>query len=343
MWDNRPIYKGGFGPFGDEEHQYSGRFFSIQPWEKPDTDFPDVKNADAAVEFLKQDHDKPFFLYYGLWRPHSPYTAPKRFFDMYNEDAIKFADSYKKDDLNDTEFLGRMLVDSLKRFDNKGMPKMELVRKCLYAYCANTSFADWNVGKVIEALDESKYAENTIVVFFSDNGFHCCEKERWGKATLWDQADYVPFMVRTPERKGTVSKATVSLIDVFPTLIDYCNLPMPEQQMDGKSMVSLFSNPNAEWDRPSFTSYGPGYSSVRTERFRYSQYPDGTEELYDHDKDPFEFNNVANEPDMKDIIEKMKLEIPTQWAPSTGGRLEVDRDFKDVKREWRENNFRSNI
>ena len=89
MWSNAPTYKGGFGPFGDKAHQYANRFYSIQPWTNPDEEFPDVKNANAAVGFLQEHHEKPFFLYYGLWRPHTPYTAPKRFFDMYNEDDFK--------------------------------------------------------------------------------------------------------------------------------------------------------------------------------------------------------------------------------------------------------------
>ena len=332
MWDNYPVYKGGFGPFPDEAHQFGNRFTAIQPWEGPDTDFPDVKNANGAVKFLQQEHDKPFFLYYGLWRPHSPYSAPKRFFEQYNEADFVLPDGYKKGDLDDVPFLGRMLVDSLKKYHKKSVEYEQLWKKFIYAYCANTSFADWNVGRVIEALDNSPYADNTIVILWSDNGYHCGEKLRWEKATLWDQADYVPFIIRTPETKGVKSKATVSLIDIYPTIVDYCGLERPNQQMDGNSLLPLIANPDMEWDHPSFTTYGVGYSSVRSERYRYIQYPDGTQELYDHESDPYEFNNIVADPSSAPIIEELSKHIPEKWAPSTGGRLEVPRNMEEVMR-----------
>ena len=333
MWDNRPIYKGGFGPFPEEEYWYSGRFFSIKPWTGPDTDFPDVKNADAAIEFLQQEHDKPFFLYYGLWRPHCPYTAPQRFFDMYSEEDIYFPEGIREGDLEDVPFLGRMLLDSLNKFRNKDEGFVDLWKKFIYAYCANTSFTDWNVGRVIGALDASPYAGNTIVIIHSDNGYHCGEKLRWEKATLWDQADYVPFLVRTPETAGGECRASVSLLDVFPTLVDYCGLEPPGHQLDGHSIIPLLKDPDMPWDHPSLTTYGVEYASVRNERYRYIRYPDGSEELYDHEVDPWEFNNIAAEPGMEAIKADLAGEIPTEWAESKGGRLEVPRDFNTVMRE----------
>lgn len=334
MWDNRPIYKGGFGPFPEKQYWAGGsKFRSIKPWTGSDTDFPDVKNSDAAIAFLKQDHEKPFYLCYGLWRPHNPYTAPKRFFDMYDQSDIELPKSYKEGDLDDVPYLGRMLVDSLKHYTKGPSDGHVLLKKFLWAYCANTSFADWNIGRVIDALDHSKYADNTIVVLFSDNGFNCGEKERWGKATLWEQSDYVPLLIRTPQRKAAVSKATVGLVDVYPTLVDYCKLESPKQEMDGKSMVSLLTNPDAEWDRPALSMYGVEYSSVRGERYRYIRYPDGSEELYDHQNDPFEFNNIIGQPGTKDIVQKLRKTIPEDWAPSTGGRLEVLRDYDSVMRK----------
>ncbi len=333
MWDNRPIYKGGFGPFPEEEYWFGGsRFSSIKGWTEPDTDFPDVKNANAAIEFLQQEHDRPFYLYYGLWRPHTPYTAPRRFFDMYNEQDMVFPDSYREGDLDDVPFLGRMLVDSLNKYRNRPQEFKSLWKKFIYAYCANTSFADWNVGRVIEALDQSPYAENTIVIIFSDNGYHCGEKLRWEKATLWDQADYVPFLVRTPETKGSQCKATVSLVDVYPTLVELCGLEPPAHRLDGHSVAPLLKDPGMEWDHPSLTTYGVEYSSVRSERYRYIRYPDGTEELYDHETDPFEFENIAGEPGMEAVKEELTREIPTEWAESKGGRLEVRRDYDVVMR-----------
>ncbi len=333
FWDNYPVYKGGFGPFPEKEYWYAGsRFRSIKPWDGPDTDFPDVKNANAAIDFLKKKHEKPFLMVYGLWRPHSPYTAPKRFFDLYDEKDFDLPESYKEGDLDDVPFLGQMLVDSLNNYRNKEGDYKPLLKKFLYAYAANYSFADDNIGRVIHALDSSKYARNTLVVFYSDNGFHNGEKLRWGKATLWEQADYVPLMIRTPEKKGATSEATVSLIDVFPTLVDYAGLPQPGHKLDGNSLMSLVENPGKDWPYPSLTSYGVEYSSVRSKHHRYLRYPDGSEEFYDHQNDPYEWNNLASDPQYRTIMDSLKTYIPKDWAPSLGGRLEVPRKLDEVMR-----------
>lgn len=333
MWSNAPVYKGGFKPFTDDPDEIFGsRFRAISAWTGPDSDFPDNIGAEAAIEFLRQEHNLPFLLYYGLWRPHSPYTAPKRFFDLYNEADFDFPEGRLEEDLNDIPELGRLLTDGLQSFKKEGMNNEEILKKFLYAYAANTSFADWNVGRVIQALDDSPYAGNTIVIFFSDNGFHTTEKERWGKATLWDLSANISMIVRVPGAENSVSEATISLIDLYPTLLDYCGLEAPDQPMEGRSFAPLLKDPEAAWDRPSFTSYGIHYSSVRSEEYRYIQYPDHSEELYHFGSDPLELENVVNEPRYRDIIDHLKTFIPEDWADSTGGRLEVRHDYDKVMR-----------
>lgn len=333
MWDNYPVYKGGFGPFPKKELRYKGKhFMGVQPWEKKDTDFPDVKNANSAIEFLNKKHEKPFLMVYGLWRPHSPYTAPKRFFDMYNEADFDLPNGYKEDDFDDVPYLGQMLVDSLNNFRGNKKGLLKTWKKFRYGYAANYSFADWNIGRIVEALDNSDYAKNTIVVVISDNGFNNGEKLRWGKSTLWEQSDYVPFLIRTPQKKQAESKATVSLIDIYPTLVDYCGVKKPSHSLDGNSLVPLIKNPFLQWNKPSFTSYGVEYSSVRNERYRYLRYPDGSEELYDHNNDPYEWTNVASKLENETIKKELSKHIPKKWAPSLGGRLEVPKDLDKVMR-----------
>ncbi|MCG8702415.1 MAG: DUF4976 domain-containing protein, partial [Bacteroidales bacterium] len=141
------------------------------------------------------------------------------------------------------------------------------------------------------------------------------------------------MLVRTPDKKGAVSMATISLVDIYPTLLEYCNVPKPDQPLDGNSFTSLLKDPQAEWNIPSFTSFGINYSSVRSEKYRYIQYPDGSEELYDHRNDPHEFTNIADNPEMEAVKQKLAKYIPESWAESTGGRLEVHRDFDVVKRK----------
>lgn len=332
MFDNEKVKHGGFGPFPEEQYWINGsKFAGIQPWTGPDTDFPDVTNANDAIEFLKQDHDKPFFMVYGLWRPHSPYTAPKRFFDQYEVEDMPIPEGMKSNDLDDITDMGEALLSHLPSHRQMGVPFETAVKTYLRAYCANTTFADWNVGRVIEALDASPYADNTLVIVFSDNGFHTGEKDHWGKATLWESADHVPLMIRSPEGHVATCKQTVTLLDLYPTLADYCKIAPPEHTLDGDSFAAIIKDPKAAWDRPGFTSYGPRYSSVRDERWRYLHYPDGSEELYDLDADPWEFQNLAVFAKYASVKQRLSSHIPKSWATSLGGGFEVSQGPKPVQ------------
>lgn len=318
MFDNT-IAKGGYGPFEEKEYRYgAGKWMTIKPWEGPDTDFPDVRNANAAIEFLSQKHDKPFFMYYGLFRPHSPYTAPKRFFDIYKDAAISLPPGYVENDLDDVPAAGRELSDLMKGFRKQGLTKKEVWIELLRAYCANYSFADWNIGRVLDALDKSEFAKNTIVVFCSDNGFHNGTKEHWTKFTLWDQADVVPFLVRLPNGKAYQCPQTVSLLDIFPTLLDYCGVKGPEHYLDGQSMMPLLKNATAKWERNGLTYFGENTTGVRSERYRYIRYSDGSEELYDHASDPYENKNLAKDPALKPVIRQLAKSIPDHFQKSIG-------------------------
>ncbi|MBA2760403.1 MAG: sulfatase [Segetibacter sp.] len=318
MFDNT-IFKGGYGPFGDRENGYSrNRWMNIQPWTGPDSDFADVKNADAGVEFLSQKHDKPFFMYYGLFRPHSPYTMPKRFMDMYKDANITVPPGYQENDLDDVPQLGRDLVDSMKPYRKANLTKRQVWIELMRAYCANYSFADWNIGKILEALDKSEFAKNTIVVFCSDNGFQNGAKDHWAKSTLWDQSDNIPFLIRLPNGKAYRCPQTVSLIDIFPTLIEYCGINGPSHKLDGKSIVPVLKDASAKWDRNGVTFYGEEYTGVRSERYRYIRYHDGSEELYDHDTDPYEHVNLAKNPSKKTVIQQLSKSVPKSFEKSLG-------------------------
>ncbi|WP_114778545.1 sulfatase [Botryobacter ruber] len=311
MFDNQ-VFHGNYGPFETGR----GHWMDIKPWEGPDTDFTDVVNADAATAFLGQQHKKPFFMYYGLYRPHSPYTAPKRFFDLY--DGVKFPKppGYVKNDLADVPPMGKDLSQGMQQLTRKGTSLEEAWQDYLKAYCANTSFADWNLGRVLEALDKSPYAANTIVVFASDNGFHTGTKDHWTKQTLWEQADVVPFLIRLPGGKAYTCPQTANMIDIYPTLVEYCGLTPPKQKLDGQSLVPVLHNPEYQWNRPGLTTFGENYSSVRSERYRYIRYPDGSEELYDHQTDPYEHHNVAAKAAMKPVIAELAKAIPGRFQKS---------------------------
>lgn len=323
MWDNE-VYGGGFGPFADEAHQDMGKFWGVQAF--PDKEFPDVRNGDAFIQFFKKKHKKPFFAVYGLWRPHTPFTAPQRFYDLYDPNNLPIPiPSWRLDDLDDVPPLGKKMAAVWGERYSKcaGNDNHAMWSRYIHAYCACTSFADWSTGRVLEALEQSDYADNTIVIFWSDNGYHCGEKNHWEKSTLWEKAAATPIAMRVPgltQANGRCPRP-VSAIDFFPTLVDLCRLSPPNtHKLDGYSLRPLLVNPQVLWDRPAITVFEEGYFSARDERYRYISYPDGTEELYDHQSDPHEFKNLADRADLQEVKDRLQRFMPDTWAPSHGGR-----------------------
>ncbi len=326
-FDNRPIFEGGFGPFPDEQHRVFTKkdkfpeFWGVQAF--PDSLFPDVINTNAVIDFLKESHEKPFFITLGLWRPHTPFTAPQRFFDLYDPDKIEIPKGYHANDLDDVPEFGRSLLDPFGRFEVTGAGNTERWKHFIHGYYACTSFADWNIGRVIEAVKQSGLAENTIIVLLSDNGFHIGTKNHWEKNTLWSASAIVPLMIRMPgsAANGTMVQSPVGLIDLYPTIVDLCSLEAPKQKLDGKSLRPFFRKPGYTWKRPTLTSLGENLVSVQTQDYRYVQYPDLTNELYDVFNDPYEWNNLAEKRELYPIIKKHKKYIPPFFMKEVpGGR-----------------------
>ncbi len=325
-FDNDPR-AGGFGPFVYPEDRLIGswgKWWGSSAWDGPDSDFPDNRNTDDAMAFLGEEHQEPFCLILGLWRPHTPFTAPRRFFEMYDKDTLPFPPaSWSEDDMADVPEMGRRLSSVWgQRWERTGADDPELWRQILWGYYACTSFADYNIGRVLDALAESAYAENTMVVLVSDNGYHVGEKNHFEKSTLWSTSARIPFAVQLPGgvNGGRTSQATVGLIDLFPTLMDYCGLPAPRQRIEGKSMREVLENPSAKWSRPGITVYEENMFSVTDGRFRYIRYADGSEELYDLSDDPYEFTNRAEDPRLADVKARLARSLPEYWAPTMGGR-----------------------
>jgi arylsulfatase A-like enzyme len=169
---------------------------------------------------------------------------------------------------------------------------------------------------VINALDRSDYADNTIVILWSDHGWHLGEKLHWRKFSLWEEATHNVLMVVAPgvTRPGQRCSRPVTMLDIYPTLIELCNLA-PKKELQGKSFLPLLKNPQAEWDRPALTTHGRENHSLRCERFRYIRYSDGTEELYDHDKDELEWANLANDPKYAGVKKQLAKWLPTTNVP----------------------------
>jgi arylsulfatase A-like enzyme len=280
------------------------------PTHLAESEMNDTKKADQAIAQLKKQHDKPFFLACGLFHPHMPAYAPRKYFDLYPLDAIQLP-PHTANDLNDVPPIGRLLAEggAFRSIIEHGQWK-----QAVQGYLASSSYADAQVGRILDALDASPYRDNTIVVLISDNGFHIGEKDHWQKGTLWEEATHVLMMFRVPglTKPGQVCKRTVTLLDLYPTLVELAGLPKPNH-LDGRSVVPLLKNPNAPWSHAALSAYQE-HMSVRTEDYRLIRYKDGTIELYDKSKDPHEWVNVANRPEYVEIQQKLVSLLPAQEA-----------------------------
>jgi len=184
-------------------------------------------------------------------------------------------------------------------------------RANILSEAATTAYVDAQHGRVLEALAKSPYKDNTIVIFISDHGFHLAEKDHWQKGTLWEEATNSMLMCRVPgmTKPGGSTKACVSLQDLYPTLLDLCQMPKPDH-VDGKSLAPLLKNPQANWESTAISYLYDRYASIRTEQFRYIRYQDGQQELYDHKKDPHEWKNEADNPKYTETLETLKRRLP---------------------------------
>ena len=189
------------------------------------------------------------------------------------------------------------------------------------AYLASISFADAMVGRLLDALDESGRADQTIIVLWSDHGWHLGEKQRWRKSTLWEETTRVPLLVVAPgvTRPGSRTAAPVSLMDLYPTLKALAGLRVPGHA-EGTSLVPLLEDPDASWEHAAVSTFGFRNHAVRDHRYRYIKYADGSEELYDHERDPHEWENLASSDDMRDVKKRLASWLPRRNAPRARSR-----------------------
>ena len=302
---------------------------------------PDEKSAEWAIEKLSQYHGKPFFLTVGFMRPHTPWIAPDEFFHMHPLDSIQLppyltADTDDCGPLSPDRFYAdNERMNSFKRL-LEAYPGNDGWKMAVQGYLACVSFVDHQVGKVLKALEESDYAENTIVVFTSDHGFHIGEKNHLHKNTVWEESTRVPLIIKIPGNGKNANQEClypVSLIDLYPTLINLCGLPEEpnsgknDYPIDGHSLAELIKDPSgAELDvREVALTAVTGLSradlfgeippvnehnfSVRSKDFRYVFWADGFEELYDHRNDPHEWHNLADQDDYQMIKQDLKKQM----------------------------------
>jgi arylsulfatase A-like enzyme len=199
--------------------------------------------------------------------------------------------------------------------DHKKIVDAKLWKEAVQAYLACCTYMDAQLGRLLEAIEQSGEADNTIIILWSDHGWSHGQKEHWRKFSLWEQDCRVVFMIFAPgwTTPGTRCERTVNLLDLYPTVTDLCGLARPKDQ-EGHSLLPLLKKANAEWTHPSLTTHGRNNHSIRTERWRYIRYADGSEELYDHDADPLEWKNLAKDPTLKMTKVQLAESLPKMNA-----------------------------
>ena len=291
----------------------SSQLFGAAPLEQTDEQTGDHMVVDWAIEQMKQDREKPLFLAVGLFRPHIPWEVPRKWFDQYPLEEIKLP-PYREDDLSDAHNHGRTHW-------HKWVIENHQWKKLMQGYLASISYVDHQLGRILDALDRTPgMKNNTIIVLWSDHGFHIGEKANWEKFALWDQTSRVPLFIHAPgvSKDGEKTRQPATLTDVYPTLCELADLPIPSQ-CDGLSLVSQLKNPGAKRDRLALCSFQFGNErdpshGVADERYRFIRYGNGFEELYDLQNDPQEYENLIDNPQFASVKTRLANGIPENSA-----------------------------
>jgi len=284
------------------------------PQHYPEEKFNDHVVADWSIEQLKQRQDRPFFLALGFYRPHTPLFSPAR---IYNDPELSKGvqlPPVKENDLSDISEYAKKLAYSSHPpkhawFEKEGKKRWEMAVR---SYLACVRWTDEQVGRVLDALEAGPNGKNTMIVLYSDHGFHLGEKRRWAKWTLWERSTRVPLIVSLPDgRAKGVCHRPVELLSIYPTLVELCGLSK-NSGLEGASLAPLLADTDAEWPHAAITTYLQNNHSIRTEDWRYIRYADGSEELYDHRVDSNEWNNLAGDEQFSETIERLRDYLPEQ-------------------------------
>jgi arylsulfatase A-like enzyme len=273
-----------------------------------DDDLADWHVASFTINQLGKNHDRPFFLACGFHKPHLPWVVPQKYYDLFPLDSIQLP-PYREDDLDDLPAAGLKMARPEQ--DHHKLLASGRWKEAIRSYLACVAYTDMNVGRVLEALEKSPYANNTIICFWSDHGWHLGEKHHWRKFALWEEATRTPFIWVVPgvTKAGQISSRPVELMSIYPTLCDLTGVS-PPTHVEGESITTLLASPVAEWTPAALTTHGFQNHAVRTEAWRYIRYADKSEELYDEIKDPYEWTNLAGKPELQALKAELARHLP---------------------------------
>jgi iduronate 2-sulfatase len=306
VWQGNPGLKG-----------YEGTSTDWGAFPDADSLMPDYHSAQWAIDRISRQYDKPFFLAVGFLRPHVPWYVPQKWFDLHPIENIELP-PYLEGDFDDLPAIVREIDD---------LPMMPTTRwaiesgewpKMVQAYLACVSFVDYYVGEILDALENSENAENTIVILWSDHGYRMGEKGTFAKHCLWDRGTKAPLIFAGPGiEKGKIIRSPAEMLSIYPTLLELCNLE-PYSKNEGINLASLLKGEIKTALQFALTTYGWGNHGIRTENARYIKYSDGSEEYYDHTKDPNEWYNLASHENNKKEMDRLKHFLPEKDMPYAG-------------------------
>lgn len=299
----------------------AGRGPAFEAADVPDDSYPDGANVVRALQELNRLKDKPFFLAMGLYKPHLPFNAPKRYWDMYEPEDIKLANNpFVPKNAPSYAMTSWGELRNYYGIPKKGPCSDELARQLIHGYYACITYIDAMVGRLLDEIEKLKLIDNTVIILWGDHGWKLGEHGGWCKHTNFELDTHVPMILSIPGMKtaGQRTKALTEYVDIYPTLSEVCGLELPEH-LEGRSMIPLIEDPERPWKKAAFSQYPRGRVmgySMKTKRFRYTEWQDRqtgevmARELYDHEKDPHENVNVAGEleytPDVKRLSEMLK-------------------------------------
>ncbi|MEO1257756.1 MAG: sulfatase [Bacteroidota bacterium] len=303
-------------PLNMEPFKYMYNMFDWADLDISDEETADFKSVQYISQQLAKNHEKPFFLACGIYRPHLPWYVPKKYFDLFPLDKIQLPKTVE----NDTADLGPRAKELIRRGGNyhKYVIKNNQWKNAVQGYLASIAYADAMLGHLLNNLKKSPYAENTIVVIWSDHGWQLGEKMHWRKFALWENVTRTVMMIKVPAglaalpdgaAKNKSTASLTSLLDIYPTLVELCQLP-ERIDLDGHSLTPLLKNPEQNIARPIITTYDYGDYSIRHENWHLIKYIDGSEELYNLTNDPEEWYNLANADSLTEIKNKLIAFIP---------------------------------
>ena len=297
--------------------KYQG-YFEPLPLDLSDSDMGDWHTVDFCIEQIQkktsQPKSKPLFLACGLVKPHLPWAVPRKYYEQYPRDSIQLP-PHIKNDLADVPTVGRRIGSA---GDHKKFLKSGRWKDAVQSYLGTIAFVDVCVGRLLDALEATPLKENTIVVLWGDHGWHLGEKEHWRKFTLWEEATRAPMIWFAPgvTASNKLCERPVDFMSIYPTLCDLTEITTPDH-VCGKSLRPLLQDPTAPWNGVAMTTHGYENHAVRTDRWRYIRYANGSEELYNHQNDEYEWKNLAGDPSYNEVKSELAKHFPKTAAKAT--------------------------